>query len=308
MSDTQRAAGYDVIGDVHGHAAALVELLATMGYAERDGAWRHDTRQAVFVGDLIDRGPAQLDCYRIARAMVDAGSAHIVAGNHEFNAAAFHTPDPDRPGTHLRPHSDKNRNQHQTFLDQVGEGSRCHDEIIDWFSTLPLWFERDGLRVVHACWDAAAIAVVGDRLSPGLVEAASRKGSAEYEAIETLLKGPEIPIPVPYRDKEGTERHRARFAWWEPEADRLPVAAVIPGPDGPTMPDDVIDPPVAPYRDEVPVVYGHYWRSGPPAPSGRHTACVDYSVAKGGPLVAYRWSGESTLSGDAFVSAGGPVR
>ena len=49
--------GFDVIGDVHGHADRVRGLLARMGYAERHGVWAHPRRTAVFVGDLIDRGP-----------------------------------------------------------------------------------------------------------------------------------------------------------------------------------------------------------------------------------------------------------
>ena len=81
---------YDVIGDVHGHAGVLRGLLAKLGYVER-GAYRHPERQAVFVGDLIDRGPEQLATLRIVRSMVDAGDTLAVLGNHEFNAVAWAT-------------------------------------------------------------------------------------------------------------------------------------------------------------------------------------------------------------------------
>ncbi len=57
---------FDVIGDVHGHADRLRRLLASMGYAERHGVWSHPDRTAVFLGDLIDRGPGQLDTLRSA--------------------------------------------------------------------------------------------------------------------------------------------------------------------------------------------------------------------------------------------------
>ncbi len=50
-------------------------------------------------------------------------------------------------------------------------------------------------------------------------------------------------------------------------------------------------------RDAVPVFVGHYWLTGTPTPL---VACTDYSVAKGGKLVAYRWDGESELSADKF--------
>jgi hypothetical protein len=52
--------GYDIIGDVHGHAAAQV-----MGYNKRDGVWCHSERTAAFVGDFVDRGPENLRVCRI---------------------------------------------------------------------------------------------------------------------------------------------------------------------------------------------------------------------------------------------------
>ncbi len=50
----------------------------------------------------------------------------------------------------------------------------------------------------------------------------------------------------------------------------------------------------------VPVFVGHYWLTGTPTPLAGNVACTDYSVAKGGKLVAYRWDGESTLIADKF--------
>lgn len=309
------AEGFDVIGDVHGHAAKLEALLDAMGYIETPAGWRHRTRRAVFVGDLVDRGPRQLDCVRIARDMVATGAALAVAGNHEFNAVAFATPDPARPGAHLREHSDKNVDQHRGFLDQVGWGSAHHDELVAWFMTLPLWLDLDGLRVVHACWDRPSMDVLAPlvsdacTLTPELVVAASRRESPAWQAVEHVLKGPEIPLAPPYLDKGGHVRHRARFRWWDDGADRLDVAAVMPertttvdGAPYPPLPATPVTPPVPPYTEPVPVIYGHYWETGTPRASGPYTACVDYSAGKGGPLVAYRWSGEPVLADDRFVA------
>lgn len=301
--------GYDVIGDVHGHAIQLSELLEVLGYGVDRGVWRHPTRTAVFVGDLIDRGDHQLAVVDIVRPMVEAGAAQIVMGNHEFNAIAWATPDPDAPGVGLRVDTKKNRKQHAEFLEQVGEGSEKHREVIDWFRTFPLWLDLGGLRVVHACWDPTSfVALKGlvsstNTLTPELLIASSRPGTAAFEAVETLLKGPEIPIDPPYLDKSGHVRRRARFRWWLPEATTLRVGAEIPrgtttvdGEPYPDLPDDPITPPTPPYTDNVPVVVGHYWRSGPLHIDSPHATCVDYSVAKGGPLVAYRWSGEAELN------------
>lgn len=52
---------HDIIGDIHGHAGALRALLAKLGYQERDGTYRHADRQALYVGDFIDRGPQQVE-------------------------------------------------------------------------------------------------------------------------------------------------------------------------------------------------------------------------------------------------------
>ena len=68
---------YDVIGDVHGHAEALKDLLSAMGYKEMRGHWSHPTRQAVFVGDFIDRGPLQVETVELVRAMVESGSPSV---------------------------------------------------------------------------------------------------------------------------------------------------------------------------------------------------------------------------------------
>jgi protein phosphatase len=75
---------FDIIGDVHGCQQELADLLDQLGYAETGGARRHPAgRTAVFLGDLVDRGPDTPGVLRTVMAMVDAGSALCVPGNHE---------------------------------------------------------------------------------------------------------------------------------------------------------------------------------------------------------------------------------
>ena len=59
----------------------------------------------------------------------------------------------------------------------------------------------------------------------------------------------------------------------------------------------------APYpADAKPVFIGHYWLTAPrPALLAENVACLDYSVAKGGFLCAYRWDGEQMLTNEHFV-------
>jgi hypothetical protein len=310
--------GFDVIGDVHGHADRLQRLLALMGYTERHGVWAHPDRTAVFVGDLIDRGPGQLETLRLVRTMVEAGSAQVVLGNHEFNAIAYATVDPVRGG-YCRTHSDKNSGQHEAFLSAVSFGSPLHRSIIDWFMTIPMWLDLDGMRVVHACWSAEhmehleAVSGPGNTLTEQTVIDATTKKTRTYDAIETVLKGPEIDLDgVWYRDKDGHERRHARLRWWDSTATTLNTSVLItPGtqlydPDDQPideLPDrELLDEEMQTYTGPEPVLFGHYWWRKETAESINPLAtCLDYSVAKGGVLRAYRWDGEPEIDEHKFV-------
>ncbi|KAF5994262.1 polynucleotide kinase-phosphatase [Streptomyces mirabilis] len=71
---------FDIIGDIHGCASELETLLGKLGYV--DGA-HPEGRTAVFVGDLVDRGPDTPGVLRRVMSMVAAGDALCVPGNHE---------------------------------------------------------------------------------------------------------------------------------------------------------------------------------------------------------------------------------
>ena len=301
---------FDLIGDIHGCARSLADLLVKLGYVRRAGVYRHPERRVIFLGDFIDRGAGQREVIAIVRAMVDAGAALAVMGNHEYNAIAFATPRPDGAGF-LRERSDKNLRQHLAFLSAYPPGSQDHAELIEWFQRLPLWLDLDGLRVVHACWDREAIGLLERRLGSGglldmeTLEAAGEQDSAEYGAIETILKGREIRLPEGYSfpDKEGTLRQHIRVRWWDAGIRTYRDAFLGPDSAVPHIPEAPID---AEYefrygRDEKPCFLGHYWLEGRPAPLADNIACLDYSVARpGGKLCAYRWDGEQVLDAARF--------
>ncbi|HEX6464963.1 MAG TPA: polynucleotide kinase-phosphatase, partial [Vicinamibacterales bacterium] len=82
----QERGPFDIIGDVHGCCDELEELLTLLGYV-RDGSsvWTHPARRkAIFVGDLVDRGPRIVDTLKTAMAMSQAGTALCVPGNHDI--------------------------------------------------------------------------------------------------------------------------------------------------------------------------------------------------------------------------------
>lgn len=60
----------------------------------------------------------------------------------------------------------------------------------------------------------------------------------------------------------------------------------------------------SPYDNAKPVFFGHYWMKGAQRTQTPKVACVDYSAADDGPLVAYRWDGEADLTNDNFQQVG----
>ncbi|PPC74618.1 metallophosphoesterase [Pokkaliibacter plantistimulans] len=303
---------YDLIGDIHGHAHALKALLKCLGYTRNRGVWQQPGRQVIFLGDLIDRGPQQREVLRIVRSMIDEGHALAVMGNHEFNALAYATPDPEHPGEHLRRHTVKNRHQHHAFLSQLREGSAAYKDAINWFWQLPLYLDLQGLRVIHACWHPEHINVMEQltrgsaRLTPELLIQASRSDSPVYEAVETLLKGLEMDLPEgsQYLDKDGNPRTQLRVRWWDQQALTYRQLALISDHKRHLIPNDPVAPDFLPGYDQCkPVFFGHYWMTGRPVPLNDHIACLDYSVAArhGGKLCAYRWEGEKYLKERNFI-------
>lgn len=303
---------YDIIGDIHGHAEPLKRLLHRLGYTETGGVWRHPTRKALFLGDYIDRGPEQLEVVRIVRAMVEADEALAIMGNHEFNAVAWATPDPSQPGEYLRPHSAKNRHQHQAFLEQIGQYPDLHEEVLDWFRTLSLYLDLPEFRAVHACWHPAHIGTLetwlddNARLPADAWVPAATEGHDLFEAVETTLKGLEIELPEGegFQDKDGHARRHIRTRWWQSAPATYLDVALVPKATLNAIPDLPLADGVLPgYANDKPVFVGHYWFQGTPQPLTDHVACLDYSVAArhGGRLTAYRWDGAVPLDEANFV-------
>ncbi len=300
---------YDIIGDIHGHAGELRELLSRLGYRRSGHGYYHPERQVIFVGDFIDRGPAIAETIQIARATVDDGNGLAVMGNHEFNAIAFHTRRPDGR-EFFRERDDKNQHQHQATLDQLS--SLELSDAIEWFKTLPVALDLEDLRVVHAAWQPTDIEVLEtglrdlERFTPDFLLQACDTNSRLFQAVENVLKGPEIALPVgtSFKDKDGHKREKTRVRWYaDPVEMTLRDFAIGAGDGLPAVPvpQDRLNG-ITPYAAaEPPVFFGHYWLQGTPAPFAKNVACVDYSVAKQGKLCAYRWdAGDTEASQDRF--------
>lgn len=308
---------YDVIGDIHGQYELLKKLLLRLGYVRSNGGWRHpDGRQAVFLGDLIDRGPEPCKVVDTVRNMMEAGSARCIMGNHEFNAIRWTMRDPEHPDSFLRQHTEKNYRQHARTLADMEKDPGRHKDYIAWFKTLPLWLEIGNARFIHACWDEDSVNELRRETQNGVARndeffvRASRKGTPLQAAMERICTGIEVPLPegMTFLDKDGHQRSNVRIRWWlNGDAGKtwrelaiLDEKALAGLPDAP-MPSG--------YRQSSPqsspVFIGHYWLapSAPKEPLTPHVACLDYSAGRGGPLVAYRGApGGEALEKKNFVS------
>jgi len=299
----------DFIGDIHGHADKLEALLLKLGYAKNKGAYAHPDRKVLFVGDYIDRGPKIRETLEIVKSMVDSENAIALMGNHEYNALCFHFQETE--GGHLRKHLIKNIIQHYETLKQFQNRQREYEDYLDWFKTLPLFFETDTFRAVHACWDNKNIdylkqTLINNRLTDELIYQSVKKGTALYEAIDQTLKGKEIDMPegLYFTDKDGTRRTAIRIKWWENPADMtyksISVEPIENLPEQPIEVSALTSTDYYPSNDKK-VFFGHYWLKGEPSLYKENICCLDYSVAKGGKLVAYRLNGANKLEKSCLI-------
>lgn len=292
----------DFIGDVHGHAKALADLLSELGYFEHGCGFRHPdpSRQAVFLGDYIDRGPQQHLTLSIVRAMRDAGDAICLMGNHEFNALAYATA--DGRGGYLRPHNAANDRQHAAFLSELPFGSSWHRDMIAFFKSLPVIYDDGAARAVHAAWIDPAIAQVAPALNGKFALQEERLsealtfGTELNAALETILKGPEQSMPeyLAWTDSHGIRRTRNRIRWWNATPSTLAEAIVLEN-------NQAEDPSVLPLvprfqRSEMrPVFFGHYQMRNTPQLITNQATCLDFAVCSKGHLTAYTFTGEAAL-------------
>ncbi|WP_460106375.1 polynucleotide kinase-phosphatase [Streptomyces sp. YKOK-J1] len=126
---------FDIIGDVHGCAAELESLLAKLGYA--DGV-HPEGRTAVFVGDLVDRGPDTPGVLRRVMAMTASGNALCVPGNHE-----------NKYGRHLK--GRKVQHTHglaETVEQMAGESEEFKEEVRRFLDGMVSHYVLDGGRLV----------------------------------------------------------------------------------------------------------------------------------------------------------------
>lgn len=263
----------DIVGDIHGELEALQTLLGRLGY-RADGA-HPDDRHLIFVGDLCDRGPDSPGVIRQVASLVARGSAQCILGNHELNLLRGSP----KPANGWFFASDHDRAADR-FLDCQPASVAERESFPAFFAGLPLALERADLRVVHAAWHASSVAVLAREL-PGhpVLEVYRRHAEAterwaktaavvadlrqEYADWGRYLADEEVQLPLlpaigtmdehfqmsnPVRVLTSGVEHLAREPFFASGKWRM-VDRV------PWWQD---------YHDEVPVLFGHYWRWASP--------------------------------------------
>lgn len=284
---------YDIIGDIHGHADELEALLKKLGYQLKNNIYCHPkNRKVIFLGDFIDRGPKIRKVLHIVKNMCDSGNAQAIMGNHEFNAIAFHTKN-TKTGGYYRKHDFSEIRQHYATLEQFHKFPKEWETFLEWFKSLPIYLEFDEFRAVHACWDQSHVNWIKNNFSGFDVEFmdnATNKQHKAYTVIEELLKGKETRLEkgISFKDKDGTERFDCRVKWWQPNGRRKLHGDIMM-----ECPAEISDKPLHhnnyySYLDKKVVFFGHYWLKGKPVIENNKAICLDYSVAKGGLLVAFK--------------------
>ena len=316
--DWQRFAGYDLIGDVHGCAERLGQLLRKLGYQKVGGVYQYADatrpRQVIFLGDVADRGPQIREALSLVREMCERGSAQMVMGNHEFYLLAHFTPaSPALGRPFLRSHEPSRVRVIRETLDQFANHGEDWPALLEWFIDLPLFLESPWFRVVHACWDQWMIerfrSQYGrDSLNPALLQSAGDWTTFPAWVVDRLTRGRTAELPPGHviHGADGIDRRSFRIKFWCEHAGTYGDLAFQPDP----LPPDVAEMPLEDRlrpRDtsylnaQLPLFVGHYWLQGEPAPLAPNLACLDYSAVAGGRLVAYRMDRERVLDRSKFV-------
>lgn len=184
----------DIVGDVQGELELLLSLLQQLGYDART-AVHPEGRRLMFVGDLVDRGPDSAGVLERVMGWVAQDRAQCILGNHELDILRGKKR-PEENGWFFAEADDTRRETWRAFMD-----------------ALPAALERADLRVVHACWDEAALEwlaaqsasdgyqtlhELGERRARDLAVSRGLDRAAEEERVPYAaeLKCPDSTVPL----------------------------------------------------------------------------------------------------------------
>ncbi|HEU0075270.1 MAG TPA: polynucleotide kinase-phosphatase [Dehalococcoidia bacterium] len=178
-----RGGPFDIIGDVHGCHYELRELLSKLGYGmegrgESERVVAPDGRTAIFLGDLVDRGPDTPGVLRLVMSMVKSGAALCVPGNHDVKLMRA------LQGRHVQ----RTHGLERSLSQLESESAEFKREVVDFV---------DGL-VSHYVLDAGRLVVA----HAGMMQAYQGRASSRVRDFalfgETSGETDEFGLPVRY--------------------------------------------------------------------------------------------------------------
>jgi diadenosine tetraphosphatase ApaH/serine/threonine PP2A family protein phosphatase len=250
----------DIVGDIHGEIQAIQDLLGYLGY--RDDGKHPEGRRLVFTGDLTDRGPDSPAVVRFVSQLVGQQLAQCVLGNHELNILLGQIKH-DNHWFYGQPWA---LDGSDTPTPAVLADEQMRQEFLEFFSSLPLALQRDGIRVVHAYWDSAMIEIarhIDETLKlhdiyQQVISARHERSSLDeierelehqnLNPVKLITSGPERRMDEPFHSS-GKLRNQGRVYWWREY-------------DEPTL-----------------CVFGHYNFSRDLAGKHGQAVCVDFGVS-----------------------------
>jgi hypothetical protein len=304
--------GYDIIGDVQGEAQALEALLSELGYIEDEGVYRHrdGDRQAIFVGDYVDRGHGNARVLQIVRNMVESGNARAIMGNHELDHVRYATKGAN--GKYQLPHDGVRDTFLKTCLDEMPFGSEPHGEMVSWFKTLPVYIETENFTVAHANHAPGMIEALRehateDGVLPETAYNGTKLSSAFGNALRNTLYGPSVGLPEGVKDSliahERAQKGEADFTsqrgirriyWWkdaqaDPQ-DVLGLGHLDLSDEHRRQLQQVLErrasQPGQSASAQKPVFFGHYDLNADPHLTSDTAICLDFK----GSVTAYRYN------------------
>ncbi|SMO38986.1 Calcineurin-like phosphoesterase [Saccharicrinis carchari] len=300
---------YDIIGDVHGNATELEQLLPMLGYKQIYGIWRHTRRKAVFVGDFIHRGPNSRRVLEIVKDMVKYGFAHAILGNHELYAI-FHL-SKNKDGKPFKKISDSSKKMAEQLKSEFHGEEKLLKKYIKWMRTLPIHLDFGAFRVVHAYWNDDYARIIAQHRTEGSFSKKALAYMADSRhplgnAVEKSTKGIEFNLPkdLIIKDSDNNRRGSFRIGWWKPAENKtfreLAYGNKFTLPDY-TIPRQILFP-YKWYSEKEPMVFfGHYCMDKNNMVVRNNICCVDACAANGGTLAAYCWQGETEMDANHLV-------
>lgn len=153
-------------------------------------------------------------------------------------------------------------------------------------------------------------------MTEGFIFNSAMEESEEHNIIETLLKGPEYPLPegLSFIDKDDKERRAIRIKWWDLYNDEKitknwnDLSLTVPEKEQKLLSDILLTiDDLSKIKEQIlipadkNIFIGHYWMTGSVEHMSDKVVCLDYSIAKEGKLVAYSYNPDEKRQNSNFI-------